>query len=617
MCGIFGIYGSAGVNISKSEFKKNLLLLKHRGPDDMGEFFDKNIMLGHRRLSIIDTHKRSSQPFIYNNFVIVFNGEIYNYRKIKQRLIIKGYQFFTNSDTEVVIAAWIEWKYKCFDFFEGMFSLAIWDIKSSSLIIARDKFGEKPLFWTKNDNKCIFASELSPIFNILKNKPNIDLLCQNLYMKLSFIPAPKSIFKNIYQVEPGTYLKFKDKKIEKHSYTNFLNTKKPFNLNHDYNFAKRKIKKLLFESVKLRIESSDVPVATLLSGGIDSSIITYIASKFTKKNKKLVSYTLGFPEDPEYDETKYAKEVVKNISNIDHRIINVKERDIIDNVSIVINKLGEPFSDSSLIPTYLLFKKIEEKVVLSGDGADEIFGGYGIYPAINTLQNFPNFIKMIIQSLPKPKNAINISNAYFRRLGLVLENFDISSLKNYINWRSYASEETLSKLNINSQILNNLLENDYLNDFNNIQELLKLDIRFNLPNDMLKKIDYASMFNSIEVRLPFLNTKLLDFVQSLPTNYLIKRNNRKKILKDSFLEIFGSNFLNRKKQGFLLPVRKWLIKGELNEDLRYLINFQKDFDKNVVLSLLEEHEKSYKDHSVILWSIYVYVKWKMNLKYDD
>ena len=308
------------------------------------------------------------------------------------------------------------------------------------------------------------------------------------------------------------------KKIYFNAYKNFNKVNKFEN----YNQLKINLRKILNQSVKLRLETSDVPVATFLSGGIDSSIITYLTSK-NYKDKKFTAYTLSFPEDSDYDETNYAKEFLKNYSNINHEIIAFNEQEVLDNIDIIIHKLGEPFSDASLLPTYFLCKNVNEKVILSGDGADEIFGGYGVYSAINFINKLPEIFKSLIKFIPYTKNPLNINNSVFRKIALMLNKFDIDSLNHFINWRSYCDEKTLSNFNIKDVELNNILKQDFLRPFNSLKELMLQDLRFNLPNDMLKKIDYASMFNSLEVRLPFLDTNVVKYAYSLPDKFIINK----------------------------------------------------------------------------------------------
>jgi len=613
MCGILGVAGSFASKTSDADFLDALDLIRHRGPDSGSIWRDSMVCLGHRRLSIIDLSNSADQPMRLDDLTIIFNGEIYNYRELKYELRALGHSFYTNSDTEVLLKAWQYWGAECLSRLEGMFSIAIWNATKAKLYLARDRFGEKPLYVKEDIDGIGFASEMPPLIRLAGKSIVENRAAIGLFFQYSYIPAPYGAFEGFSQLEPGCWMEWSPfTGIQRHKYYSLKesiaqSTIKP---QLSYTDACISLKSILHDAIRIRIETADVPVATLLSGGIDSSIVTILAARIQNSDKPMSVYSLGFPEDAEFDETDFAKAVTANLPNVDHRIIEATEDNVLDFASNVINRLGEPFADASILPTSLLCSSIEEKVALGGDAADEIFAGYGVYPAILAGASLPSPIRKLISLIPKHQNPTAIRNETLRSAALFHLNLHSTTIKSYLSWRSYAEPKILKDLNIDVSESFSFAKAMEFSTINSLQDLQIIDLEFNLPNDMLKKVDYAGMFQSIEMRLPFLDSKLVHWILGLPDDYRLAGTKRKRILRDAFSDILPERILNRRKMGFLLPIRRWFRSGKLREELEAMLGLQTTLDTKTINILLREHSLGIKDHSVLLWSIYVYLKWQ-------
>jgi asparagine synthase (glutamine-hydrolysing) len=371
MCGIVGYYRKDKSTEKLNNLEKATNMLSKRGPDFSATYYQGNIGFGHARLSIIDTSANANQPFVDSTgrYVIIFNGEIYNFKIEKRQLEKEGIEFKTESDTEVLLELYKKYGEKVTEHLNGFFAFAIHDKKEKTVFLCRDRIGIKPLFIYQDNNKIIFASEIKAItaFDIDK-KLHIPSL--HRYFQLNYIPGPDTIFEHIKQVEPGMHLMIKENQISKKKYYNIPNQP---TFDGGYNQAQQKLKSLMLKSIERRL-IADVPVGSFLSGGIDSSIIAVLTSKL---NKNIESFSIGFPDEPYYDETEYAKAVAKK-SGLKHHIINVHSKDMLEALPDVMDYLDQPFADSSALPVFILSKEIRKHVTvaLSGDGADELFGGY-------------------------------------------------------------------------------------------------------------------------------------------------------------------------------------------------------------------------------------------------
>jgi len=553
MCGITGYISlRKEINHSKIFLDKAINSLNKRGPDNIGKYRNNFCELAHARLSIIDTSSISNQPMIDSSdrYIIVFNGEIYNYKKIRKDLISLGYDFKTQSDTEVVLYSYIHYKEKCVDLFDGFFAFCIYDLKENKSFIARDRFGIKPLYYSLNDERILFASELKSLLCYPIDK-NIDRDALNLYFKFNYIPAPYSILESCKKLLPGECVIIENSNVVfKRYYTYYPKEETSDN----YNKAKQKIEKLLYSSVENRM-IADVPLGTFLSGGVDSSIISLIASRI---KPDINTFSIGFPDEPLFDESKYAEQVAKHI-NSKHHTFNVTNKILYQNLDEILDYMDEPFADSSALNVFLLSKQTREHitVALSGDGADELFSGYNKHSALffadkKSLQNITiKNLGNLFNIMPQSRNS-KFGNLG-RKLSKLSTGLNLNKEDRYLSWASFMSDNTIRSLTNYSSLINPI-KNIEVKNFN---DYLFADFSLVLPNDMLKKVDLMSMANSLEVRTPFLSHELVEYVFSLPVSYKIDLKDKKKILKDIYRKDMPENLFERNKHGFEVPLNKW------------------------------------------------------------
>lgn len=624
MCGINGFIAQGAVtNISeKLNIMNNLII--HRGPDQDGFFADNSsdckIGMAMRRLSIIDL-KTGSQP-IYTedqSKVIVFNGEIYNYKLLRQEHLI-DYNFKTNSDTEVIVALYDKFGVSSFAMLDGMFAFSIYDKTINKVFIARDFFGEKPLYYTLDKDNFYWCSELKSLMKVLPNKPEISRQGLNLYFQLHYIPAPFTIYESVSKLEANHYLEFdcpnfsfeikeiKQNIISKYSHVSKVEATK---INHD----------LVHKSVESR-SISDVPIGTFLSGGVDSSIVSLCLAH--QSDKKIETFSVGF-DKKSFDETDKSQTVAKLINSNHHEFI-LTENDLAENIDKILLNFDEPFADSSALPTYLVASKTKEfvNVALTGDGGDEVYGGYNKYYMGRLNSNYTKFVprrihdfsQNILNSLLHSKDdkrgflfkakrflkAVNYEGDFY---------YDIVSLAFLENERKVIFTQD-NYFNDPLSHYKKLIGSNSktLTDFRNIDRLLSLE------GDLLVKVDRAAMLTSLECRAPFLNKELWEFTSSLPENYLINRWDKKHLLKESFKQYFPKDFLNKSKQGFGVPVGDWL-RGVLKEELlsytdKKMIEQQKIFNYETILKLVNNHVDRKIDNTFRVWTFYCFQKWYKN-----
>ncbi len=624
MCGITGIlaFNEKGKTYLSKVSDATYALLK-RGPDGEGIYFNKNVALGHRRLSIIDTSNAAAQPFSESTerYTIVFNGEIFNYQQLRKQLESKGVKFKSQSDTEVLLQLYILGKEKCLEQLDGEFAFAIYDSSTEELFLARDRFGIKPLHYYKDEERFVFASELKALiaFDIPKI---IDKNSLQLYFHLNYIPSPYSIFENVKKLEAGSFIKLNPKGIiEEKKYYSIPYTSDYKNI-PTYDSAQKELKKLLESSVQQRM-ISDVPLGTFLSGGIDSSIITAIAAQNTKH---LNSFSIGFKDEPFFDETEFAQLLAKKYK-INHTVFQLSNEDLFGNLKEMLDCIDEPFADSSALAVNILsmHTKKHVTVALSGDGADELFAGYNKHAAELKARQGGFKARLVksshglLKQLPKSRNSKTGNK--IRQLEKFAEGMKLSPQERYwqwAKWSGYTAEELFSK-KYNSDINANAFEKRKTNFLKNISNdynsVLLTDMQLVLENDMLVKVDRMSMSQSLEVRIPFLDQKVVDFAFSLPSNYKIDSNNRKKIVRDAFKDMLPEELLNRKKQGFEVPLLKWfktdlksMITNELLEDK--FIEEQEIFNLEEIKKLKAQLFSSNSNDAVEkVWALIVFQYW--------
>lgn len=585
MCGISGIYA---FNEIGQFFSINLHAaneaLTHRGPDVGRLFLEDKTGLGHRRLSIIDLSADGHQPMTDESgrYTIVYNGEVYNYQELRKELRNDGFSFQSDSDTEVVLKLYMKEGEACLNKLNGFFALAIFDKEDNSLFVARDRMGIKPLVYYLDDDKFIFASEISSLlsFNVPKN---IDYVSMYQYFQFSYIPAPHTAFKNIHKLMPGHYVKLKGRDIKVEQYYNVpFSHGCTYQNSLDYDGAKKQLLELLEDAVRLRLVS-DVPLGAFLSGGVDSSTIVALAAKHTKH---LNTFSIGYKDEPMFDETRYANLVAKKYDT-NHTVFKLGNDDFYSHIFNLLDMYGEPFADASQIPMYILCMETKKKVTvaLSGDGADEVFAGYNKYLGEFRARENGFLARALKSALPVlrrlPRNRNSFLGNRIRQYHRFAEGMGRSAQERYwylTSWRSEAETQQMFAPEIAQAIRaeeyqerkNMVLNNIQGNDFN---EILFSDLNVLLPNDMLHKVDSMSMANSLEVRVPFLDHRIVNFAFGLPAHYKINAKMKKRLLQDAVRSLLPKELYQRPKHGFDVP----LAKGYKNE-LRGWISKMLDHD---------------------------------------
>ncbi|MBN1253042.1 MAG: asparagine synthase (glutamine-hydrolyzing) [Bacteroidales bacterium] len=612
MCGIAGFTGN-----NESKIGKILSNLAHRGPDTKGIFCDDFVSLGQTRLSIIDLSNSANQPMFYSaqngacskkinpkliekaNIGIVFNGEIYNFKEIKTKLSEIGYTFTTNSDTELVLAAYNEFGKDAVNYFNGMWAFCIYDKKKSELFLSRDRFGQKPLYYYADNETFVFGSEMKVFFDYgIEKQINTDSL--NYYLMFGITPKNQSILNKIKKIEPGENLIYdlNKKQIKnKHNYykINFDNK------NIDIKTAKENVYNLLEKSVKRRL-LADVPIGAFLSGGIDSSAIVYFMRKYVK-DLKTFSISFDYQEFNEADKAK----IISDKFNTEHYQINFSANDVRELIDIMPYYFDEPLGDSSLIPTYLVSKVAAEhvKVVLSGTGSDEIFAGYQRYyeyKILSQINKLPSQIKNIIA---KSYSIISNDNDRVSKLKILLQ-----SPQNQLYLKLFSNAFRVeNEYKIDIEKLNYLTKYFIYKD--KLHNVLNFEQNIYLPDDLLVKEDRATMANSIEGRMPFLDYELVNYVNSLNSSLKLKGKTGKYLLKQTLKGILPDEILFREKKGFGVPL-KYYYKKELKkytEDIIFGFSAFDYYNKTIVEKLWKSHQEGISDYSHVFWNLIMFNKW--------
>lgn len=611
MCGLLGIVDYEK-SVSTSLFNEMLNSLKHRGPDDEGiEIFSLDscsIFLGHRRLSIIDISFNGHQPMLYEHLAIIYNGEVYNFKDIRQDLISEGYSFDSNSDTEVILKSYHFWGIDCVERFRGMFAFAIYDSKQQEIIIFRDRAGVKPLYYSSTDNALIFSSELRPLLNYPYFNKEIDFEAVSSYLQFGYIHAPKTIFKSVQKLLPGHYLKYdiKSKILVKRCYWNINDFYKNQVAREN---VTEKLEATIIEAFNLRM-IADVPVGVFLSGGIDSSLVAAIVQKYSKI--PINTFTIGF-EDKKYDESNYAKEIAKYLGTNHTELICNKE-DALAIITKLPKVFDEPFADSSAIPTVLVSElaKKQVSVVLSGDGGDELFCGYPSYVLME--KRFERLSKVPFRKTLKTiSNTIATPVFIQNRFNGKLYNRFIK-VKNMLDHDDIVNTFKVANSVFSKDEIKRLIRADYFfcKDIpattSNLEKMMISDFKGYLPDDLMVKIDRSTMSASLEGREPLLDHKIIEFAASLPVSY--KKN--KEILKSILGHYIPEELFLRKKQGFGIPINDWL-----REDLKYLldqylgeslIRKYNIFDYDYISKLLEAFYVGKNDDNKV-WVLLMFQMW--------
>lgn len=597
--------------------------MHHRGPDDSGIYLNKthnrHVGLGHRRLSIIDLSDDARQPISNenNSIALVANGEIYNYKEVTDRLIKLGHRFKTRTDSEVIIHAYEQWGTGCLEELKGMFAFAVWDSNKELLFLARDLFGEKPLFYTHNNDTLIFASELPAILKDADISPKLDAqaLIEYLYYQVNF--APQTMVKGINKLPPGHFAMFYDSRLEIHDYAGKII--KPCNIAgpKSYDACSEEMEDI-FDSVIEPLMISDVPIGLFLSGGIDSSYILSLMAG--KTDQQIHTFSIGF-DNEEFNELKWAGKMAQYFGTRHHD--DIVDLDIVNVLPELISHLGEPMADASIIPYYHLSRLAASyvKVVLGGDGADEIWGGYRRH----LLRPYLKLLSLAGPAVKKISPLFKASDGYYassliEKFKLAIQLYEAQK-KGYAPWNPLFDFREINLL-VNPDFLEttDCLSVDFTKYSNRIDvcndrinEMLWIDQSTFLPEDILTKVDRMSMAHSLEVRAPFLHPDIASFAATVPGDYKISGFQTKKILKTIAAKFIPHEIINRKKHGFNVPVDAWFRKkgkGLLMDILLpgRLIS-EGLLQKKYISKIINEHIKRVSNHGRRLWSLLVLEMW--------
>lgn len=597
MCGIVGF-------IDKSKDKKKIIkdmadLIIHRGPDSDGYYVDDNIALGFRRLSIIDLGT-GSQP-IFNeekDKVIIFNGEIYNYQTIKEDLLAKGHKFTTKADTEVILHGYEEYGEKILNKLRGMFAFVIYDIKTKELFGARDFFGIKPFYYYIDDEVFMFGSEIKSFLGNPNFKREFNKEMLPLYLSFQYSALEDSFFKNVYKLKPGCYFKYKDGKFKLEKYYNL--ELEPYE-DRSFDDFKDGIRDLLNDSVEAH-KVSDVEVGSFLSSGVDSSLIATISSV----NK---TFTVGW-DNNNYSEIDYAKDLSKKIKvkNISKKI---SKSEYFEKFPMIQYYMDEPLADPSAIALYFVAEIASKhvKVCLSGEGADEIFGGYNIYQepfTVSWYYKIPFPIRKFIGVLATPFRNHSGFNFLIRR-GKKIEDryignafiFDTYEIDKVLNYKSNKKYTDLTKPYYK-----------HCKNYDDVMKMQYIDFNFWLVGDILLKADKMSMANSLEVRVPYLDRVLVDYARHLPTKYKVNEKVTKYAFREVAKEVLDKKVANKKKLGFPVPIRVWLREEDTyNLVKNTFLEGSEFFNTKYLIKLLDDHKNEKRDNSRKIWTIYTFLVW--------
>jgi len=595
MCGIY----ITNVPYKKEEVDKKLSSIEFRGPDNTGFLKVKDVTMGHLRLSVLDLDERSNQPMKFEEYYIVYNGEIYNFLSVKDELLKLGYKFHTSSDTEILLVAYKQWGSDILQKINGMFAFAIYDSSSHKIFCARDRLGVKPFYYFWRDGSFEICSQLRPLIN---SNSKISEEAVSIYLDCGYVPSPFSIIEDIFKLPPGNFMEIdlKNRIKSLHEYWNL----KPVSIgNLSYEEAKNELHDLLIDAVKIRLQS-DVPLGSFLSGGIDSALVSSIASKISKE--PINTFTIGF-EDPGFDESKIAEQFAKIIQS-NHTETFCTPKEIMELIPKLVQVYDEPFADSSALPS-LLLNSITKKyvtVALSGDGGDESFFGYNHFDSVRKFTKI-NRIPPQIRYLISKFLTFKFLGTKTKHLKTILQ---VKSLSKFI-YSIFIGYDSLQRVR-NERWLTKYEK--YLSlSANPIQKATDINIKLWLENDSNVKVDRASMAYSVEVRSPFLDYRIIEFARTLPVEYRYQKGLRKKILRDLLKGYIPENIFNQPKKGFSVPLKRWM-REDLRDDVLKELNdcFLKkvpNLDTDKFKLQLDCHMKGLVDYSFNIWKLYILSKW--------
>ncbi|MFT6260403.1 MAG: asparagine synthase (glutamine-hydrolyzing) [Bermanella sp.] len=613
MCGIAGVYNfKTDRPVSEESIKDMISVINYRGPDGEGVFKSGSVGLGHKRLTIIDTSERSNQPMTsqHGSQTICYNGEVYNYLELTTYLQSVGIELRTSSDTEVLLELLRLEGPKALEKLNGMFAFAYWDESDQALMLVRDRVGIKPLYYQETDQGIVFASEIKSILALSDSSNKVNRSLIDGYMSLGYCTGNNTLFEGIKKVPPGHYIVVKNNKIELRQYWNMV-FDKSIDLGEEYYI--KKAHDLFEDSVKLQLRS-DVPLGVFLSGGIDSSAVVAMMWKLGAKDIK--TFSVAWDYGNEFDETQYARKIAKQF-NTDHTEYFMTHKEFKDFLPEYIRHMDEPVTEAAAISLYYLAMKTKEKVtvVLSGEGSDEVFGGYGIYRSMQLVEHYKKI----------PSIIHKVINPLMRSLGHSFSKYaDLSETPLEQSYAGVSFYDTKQKHNLYSQSFKiEAAENDVFKTLapyygytmgQDLQSKMQyIDIKTWLVDDLLIKADRMSMAASLELRVPFLDHRFLELAANMPSQYRNKKNQSKYIIKKAMEPYLDDEILYRKKQGFPTPLAI-MFQGDLKDFVSDIIDSdlahsREYFNPQEVKRLLTEHIEGIQDHHKILWQLLVLELW--------
>ena len=627
MCGFAGVVTRRErYRTSRETLGRMSAAIAHRGPDAEGIFFNHEAevtsarpqcALAFRRLSIIDCDARSNQPFTINSRTLVFNGEIYNFRELRDELttIRPDYPWRTSGDSEVLLMAYDVWGESCVEHLNGMFAFAVWDEATHSLYLARDRMGQKPLFYTVGAEQIAFASELSALkaLSFWNEVGQVDDESLVTYLNLGYIDGERTVYDGVRQLPPATWLRWNRQERYAHQYFDRISANEE---STGESISPRRTGELVRRAVERQL-LSDVPLGIFLSGGVDSSIIAACA----RRHGPVQTFSIGF-DDPRYDETPFAQQVADHLGTL-HHTFRVRPN-VIDDLPKLARSIGQPFADSSALPTHYLSRETRRHVTvaLSGDGSDELFGGYDRYAALHLTEKIPHQLRWAMSHLATtlppghPKSYRNKirrllqdmhESAASRYAGYV-ELFD-RSLIDALRGRPVSAEKWAAEFDWLEKRFTSIADHYH---FDAVQTAAALDRSGYLPDDLLTKVDRCSMLHALEVRSPFMDHELVKYASTSTTDQML-RGGGKRMLREAFADNLPESVFKRKKMGFAVPIGDWF-RGELRPMLRETLlavsSFARThFDLKVVERLIDEHERSRVDHSHRLYALLMLELW--------
>lgn len=630
MCGICGSISKHASACAEKQIRIMCDAIRHRGPDDHGVWRKQDpgageIAFGHTRLSIIDLSADGHQPMTNEDETLwlVFNGEIYNFVHLRNELLAKSHRFRSETDSEVILHLYEEEGIDCIHRLFGMFAFALWDQGKQRLLLCRDRLGIKPLVYYWDGSTFSFASEIKALLADHDVKREINWEALGLYLSLNYVPAPRTIFRNIFKLEPGHLLVIENGTLEKQKYWEVPQDTE--NGNDSFDDYKRELFKRMEAAVQRRL-IADVPLGAFLSGGIDSSIVVGLMAR--SMNQPVKTFSIGYKDLSLYDESSYAKEVA-SFHGTEHHEFRLSSKDVLDVIPDVLDHFDEPFADSSAIPTFLVSRETRKEVTvaLSGDGADELFAGYRKYTGEHWYRYYSllpralreQYVKRLFARLPRSRD--NRLAEYLRRADKFIQGAHEAEADRIWAWREIFTEQMMNDVllpDIRQRIsmqLGRHLTKEALNRFDGdpINRMLHLDVTGSLPDDMLNKVDWMSMKHALEVRVPFLDHEVVEWAFKIPGKMKLHRGRRKFILIETFQSLLPKRIQKRPKWGFEVPISAWLKK-----ELRYLtdnylsenkINEQGIFNYSSIQEMVGMHMDGKREYGWQIWSLIVFGHW--------